>query len=193
MLSLATYADELEREQARQRTYDAMQRKAGAGHVTDGRVFGYDNVEVLGTDGQPSHGERRINAAQAAVVRRIFELCAGGAGLTRITKTLNAEGVPAPRPQQGRPRAWSGSTVRDVLLRELYRGVIVWNQTRKRARWGQHRQRARPEADWVRVPAPTLRIVSDTLWTAARARFDERRRVHTTAGTSRRRRDVDSP
>jgi site-specific DNA recombinase len=50
-----------------------------------------------------------------------------------------------------------------------------------------------PEAECLRVPAPTLRIVSDTLWTAARARFDERRRIHTTAGTARRRRDVESP
>jgi hypothetical protein len=52
---LATFADELEREKARQRTYDAMQRKAKAGHVTGGRVFGYDNVEVLGPDGSRSH------------------------------------------------------------------------------------------------------------------------------------------
>ena len=42
MLSLATFADELEREKARQRTrtYDALSRKAKAGHVTGGRVFG---------------------------------------------------------------------------------------------------------------------------------------------------------
>ena len=37
MLSLATYADELEREKARQRVTDAMQRKAKAGHVCGGR------------------------------------------------------------------------------------------------------------------------------------------------------------
>ena len=36
MLSLTAFADELEREKARQRTYDAMQRKARAGHVTGG-------------------------------------------------------------------------------------------------------------------------------------------------------------
>jgi DNA invertase Pin-like site-specific DNA recombinase len=40
MLSLATFADEIEREKARQRTYDAMLRRAKAGHVTGGRVFG---------------------------------------------------------------------------------------------------------------------------------------------------------
>ncbi len=74
MMSLTAFADELEREKARQRTYDAMMRKAKAGHVTGGRVFGYDNVEILGPDGQRSHVERRINEAEAAVVRRIFEL-----------------------------------------------------------------------------------------------------------------------
>src|ERR671914_2220332 len=36
MLSLTAFADELEREKARQRTYDAMSRKARAGHVTGG-------------------------------------------------------------------------------------------------------------------------------------------------------------
>jgi site-specific DNA recombinase len=61
MMSLTAFADELEREKARQRTYDAMIRKAKAGHVTGGRVFGYDNVEVLGPDGKRSHVVRRIN------------------------------------------------------------------------------------------------------------------------------------
>jgi len=145
-----------------------MQRKARAGHVTGGRVFGYDNVEILDAAGQRSHVERRINADEAEIVRRIFELCAAGAGLTRITKTLNEDGVRAPRPQRGRPCGWAYSSVREVLHRELYRGVIVWNQTRKRDRWGQHRQHDRPEAEWLRVLAPQLQIVSDALWQAAR-------------------------
>jgi site-specific DNA recombinase len=80
MLSLTAFADELEREKARQRTYDAMIRKAKAGHVTGGRVFGYDNVEIAGPDGKRSHVERRLNEPEAAVVRRIFELCAAGRG-----------------------------------------------------------------------------------------------------------------
>ena len=37
MLSLTAFADELEREKARQRTYDAMLRKAKAGHVSHRR------------------------------------------------------------------------------------------------------------------------------------------------------------
>ena len=47
-------------------TREAMVRTAG--HVTGGRVFGYDNLKVDG------HVERRINEAQADVVRR--RLCA---------------------------------------------------------------------------------------------------------------------
>ena len=167
LLSAVIFASEIEREKARQRTYDAMQRKARAGHVTGGRVFGYDNVEILCPDGQRSHVERRINVEEAAVVRRIFEMCAAGAGLTRITKTLNAEGTSAPRPQQGRPAAWAQSSVREVLLRPLYRGEIVWNQSRKRDRWGQARRSERSEDSWLHVPAPQLRIVSDELWAAA--------------------------
>ena len=40
MLALQTMADEMEREKARQRTHDAMTRKARAGHVTGGACFG---------------------------------------------------------------------------------------------------------------------------------------------------------
>jgi site-specific DNA recombinase len=191
MLSLTAFADELEREKARQRTYDAMVRKARAGHVTGGRVFGYDNLEIVGANGQRSHVERRINDAEAAVVRQIFELCAAGEGLTRITKALNEDRVPAPRPQQGRPVGWAGSTVRDVLLRPLYRGEIVWNQTRKRDGWGQANRRTRAEGEWLRIPAPELRIVSEELWNAAQARFIERQGKY--ARTGHRRQDIESP
>jgi site-specific DNA recombinase len=174
LMSVTAFADELERQKAGLRVYDAMSRKARAGHVTGGRVFGYDNLEVLDASGQRSHVERRINEDEAAVVRRMFELCAAGAGLTRITKTLNAEGVPAPRPQLGRPHAWATSSVRAVLRRPLYKGEVVWNQSRKRDRWGQHRQHARPESEWMRTAAPGLRIVPEELWARAHAQLEGR-------------------
>ena len=66
LMSVTAFADELEREKARQRTYDAMQRKARAGHVTGGRVFGYDNLEVLGRMG----GGRMSNGASMTARRR---------------------------------------------------------------------------------------------------------------------------
>jgi site-specific DNA recombinase len=174
MMSLTAFTDELEREKARQRTYDAMARKARAGHVTGGRVFGYDNVDVLSGSGDRavrSHVERRVNESEAAVVLQIFQRCAGGSGVPTIAKQLNQERAASPRAQQGSPRGWAPSSVREVLYRPLYRGEIVWNQSRKRNAWGQKNQKARPESEWCRVPAPHLRIVSDELWQSAHARL----------------------
>jgi DNA invertase Pin-like site-specific DNA recombinase len=74
MMSLTAFADELEREKARQRTYDAMMRKARAGHVTGGRVFGYRNVEVTGADGKRSHVERQVGE-QARHPANLRTLC----------------------------------------------------------------------------------------------------------------------
>ncbi len=178
MLSLTTFADELEREKARQRTYDAMQRKARAGHVTGGQCFGYRNLVVTGLDGRRSHVRREIEPGEADVVRHIFRLCADGHGFKAIAKLLNEDHVPPPRAQQGRSQSWAPTSIREALFRPLYRGEIIWNQTRKRDRWGQHHQHARPAAEWVHVPAPNLRIVPEELWCAAHARLEAARRLY---------------
>lgn len=161
MLSVVTFADEMEREKARQRTRDAMLRKAKAGHVTGGRVFGYDNVRLA------SHVERRINDREAAVVRRIFELAALGHGHRSIAHALNLEGLPAPRPQCRRPSGWAPSSVRDVLHRPIYRGVIEWDRVRRNSARVQRKNHANPTP--VRVDAPQLRIITEELAAAADA------------------------
>jgi site-specific DNA recombinase len=172
MMMMGAFSAELEREKARQRTSDAMLRKARAGHVCGGHVFGYTNVRL------DSHVARVVNESEAAIVRRIFELCAAGSGAKTIAKLLNAEHAPSPRPQQGRSNSWAPSSVRAVLYRELFRGVAVYNKTAKRDSWGIKKPSGRPEADWIRVPAPALRIVSDDLWNRAHARLDAARRVY---------------
>ena len=172
LLAVSGFADEVERDKARQRTYDAMRRKAGAGHVTGGVVFGYENVPVLTADGKRDHVARRILEPEAAVVRRIFTLSAEGLGTRRIAHALNAEGAPAPKPRRGgRPQAWDPATIYAMLTRPLYRGEIVRNQTKKRDAWGVQAQRPRAEADWLRVPSPELRIVPEPLWLAVQRRL----------------------
>ncbi len=171
MLSLTAFADELEREKARQRTADAMQRKARSGHVTGGRVFGYDNHEIVGPDGRRSHVERRINEAEAAVIQQIFELCASGIGVKTIAIMLNDAGAPSPRAREGRANGWAPSSVREVLYRERYRGVALYGRTKKRDRWGQKHVTRRPESEWVRHECQELRIVSEAAWDAAHTRL----------------------
>lgn len=177
MLSLATFADELEREKVRQRTYDTMARKAKAGHVTGGACFGYTNVRVMTAAGERSHVAYQVNEPEADVVRQIFTLCSRGLGLKRIAKRLNEAHAVAPR-RRGRPAAWAPSSVREALQRELYRGRRVWNVTRKRDSWGQDRRKTRPEAEWFMIDMPELRIVPDALWRAAHAQLEARATIY---------------
>lgn len=76
--------------------------------------------------------------------------------------------------QCGRPRAWSPSSVREVLYRESYRGLIVYNKTKKRDAWCRKRQTTRPESEWLRTDAERLRIVPEPPWNAAHARLSRR-------------------
>ncbi len=172
LLSVTTYAAEMERHQARQRTRDALLSKALRGYVTGGAVFGYRNVEVLGDGAKRQHVVREIDPEQAEIVRRIFTLAAEGSGFKRIAAHLNREGVPSPRPRRsGRPRSWTSSSVRGVLLNPLYRGHVVWGRIRKRDSWGLKKYLDRPENEWVKLDAEHLRIVSDELWDAAARRI----------------------
>ncbi len=186
MLQLTNFADEMERERARSRTYDAMVRKAKAGHVTGGSVFGYDNIDIAGTlldaQGRPkrSHVELRINQAEAEVVRKIFRLYTNGNGFTTIAKTLNAGGAicPRPRPAFGKPNGWVSSSVRQILLRRLYRGERVWGRTKKRTPWGVKKSQRRAEKDWIVVEVPNLRIVPEDLWQEAQDRWMNVRQLY---------------
>ena len=183
MSALSGFASEIEREKAQQRTYDTMVRKAKAGHVTGGRVFGYTNVDVgvtLDASGRPkrSHVELRINETEAAIVRRIFRLYADGHGFTSIAKTLNAEGAPCPRPWTAdRPRGWVSTSVRQILLRRLYVGERVWGRTKNRAP-GTHTPRRRPEQEWLVIPVPHLQIVPHSLWDEAQTRWQNIRQLY---------------
>ena len=173
MASLTAFGDELQRERARVHTRDAHMRIAKAGRVTGGACFGYHNQEILGPDGKRAYVERRILEQEAEIVRRIFRMCAEGVGFTSIAKKLNAERAPCPRSQQGRPKGWAPSSIREVLYRPAYRGELVWNRTTTRKVKGKWRQMPQPEGAWLRVPAPELRIVSDSEWDGAHDRLSE--------------------
>jgi site-specific DNA recombinase len=173
MVQLRGFGAAMEREQASKRTYDALLRKAKSRQVTGGRVYGYTNVDVLGEADQDGrrkrlHVERKINDQQADVVGRIFQMYADGLGLKRIAKTLNAERISPPRRDA---RGWAPTAIREMLHREMYRGVIVWNRTQKVIRRGTKAQRRRAQDEWLRIDAPDLRIVSDEVWDAVHGRL----------------------
>jgi len=190
MSSMRAFGDEKHREDTGRRNHEGATSKHSRGHVVGGRVFGYRNVDIAsGTDehGRPlrSYVDREVVPEQAAVVVRIFEMYASGMGLKAMAKRLTEEGVKGPTPFARKDGlglapygAWAPSTVRAILGREDYRGVYVWNRSKKRDDDGAVKQRRRPEAEWKRADKPTWRIVSDDLWN----RVAERRKdVESTA------------
>ncbi|MFZ0634682.1 MAG: recombinase family protein, partial [Candidatus Acidiferrales bacterium] len=91
-----------------------------------GRCFGFTAV----ASGAGSSKRLTINESEAVIVRRIFELSAGGVSQKAIAKKLNAECVQAPRPRAGRRPTWCPTAIRAMLKREIYKGEVVWNRSK---------------------------------------------------------------
>ena len=130
------------------------------------------------------HVLRRINEEQAAVVRRIFDLCAGGMGFTRIAKALNRDGVMPPR---GDGRGWAPTAVREMLYRPLYRGQIVWNKSQKIDRGGTRSSaaaRPRSGSSWTRRSYVSCRRICGRRLTRAWSRLVRRSREPEAAASS---------
>jgi DNA invertase Pin-like site-specific DNA recombinase len=158
-----------------EKTHRGMQGRALEGLATGGRCFGYRTVKN-------ERGAARlvVNAEEAQIVRRIFEMSSRGLSLRQIAWQLNADGIASPQPQKGRvSRSWCTSSVRTILTNERYLGRLVWNKKRKIRVPGTNRRvyRRRPESEWVKVAAPSLRIVTPELWAAVRQRFKTMREL----------------
>ena len=104
--------------------------------------------------GETIRGERAINEAEAAVIRRIFTMAAEGASPIAIAKTLNGAKIPGPN-----GRAWQDTTIRGhaergtgILRNELYTGVQVWNRMHyiKDPATGKRVSRMNPTTEWAR-------------------------------------------
>jgi hypothetical protein len=109
---------------------------------------------------------------------------------------LKALGKPMQQ-REGRPRrhtTWCPTSVRAIVMRPLYRGEMIYNQTQKRDQWGQAKTTDRPAREWIHTPMPALRIVSDKVWYAAQARLKgiNAQLSNARGGRPNRRRDVDS-
>ena len=83
----------------------------------------------------------------------IYERFAEGDGLRTIALALNRSGALSPRAQQGRPSGWSSSSVREVLMRPLYRGELVWGRTVSAYGRELGKQRGKREAGQIPQPA----------------------------------------
>ena len=129
-----------------------------------------------------------INHEVAPVVRRMYEMAVNGFGLTKIAKTLNAEGILCPSdyddfrnhdPADGEftPKCeWEDSSIRIILRNEMFIGNMV--QCRKRSQsYRTQKIKWNPREDWVIVPNTHEGIVSRELFDKAHMALKERTRI----------------
>jgi site-specific DNA recombinase len=156
------------------KTRRGLRGRVEAGKSGGGLCYGYDVLKRMNAAGEPIHGERRINEAEAAIVRRIFTEFAAGISPRRIAVALNKDGVPGPL-----GRTWGDTTIRGHVCRgtgivnnELYVGRLIWNRLRyiKDPSTGRRVSRINPTSEWITTEVPELRIIDDELWQAVRTR-----------------------
>ncbi|HWI64193.1 MAG TPA: recombinase family protein [Symbiobacteriaceae bacterium] len=121
---LVSYA-EWERSVIRERTWGGRLKRA-----QEGRNPGFN--APYGYRVGPTAGTLEIVDAEAAVVRRIYQLYLTGLGMRTILGQLNAEGL---RFREGRP--WNDSTLRHILSNPVYVGDLVWGSRQRNPRYGK--------------------------------------------------------
>lgn len=160
------YIDDL-----REKTRRGLEGRALAGFSTGGLPYGYRSEPVTASEGRVVGHRVVVLEEEARVVRRIFSEYAAGRSITAIAARLNQDSIPSPR-ARGRRRGWVATSVRDLLRRDMYRGVAVFNRRewRKLPGTNTRRYKARPDAEVIRSVQPDRRIVDDELWEAVRSR-----------------------
>jgi len=176
MIAARSFAAELEREKTSQRTHEHLLTKARRGFVVGGAVFGYENFEVKEGD-RRIRVEYRINEAEAKIVREIFQRYANGDGLRIIAQDLQKRGVPAPKAGRRGIGVWAYSSIREMLRRDRYRGVIIWGKHEKTYRGGTKVRVPRSKDEWVTLEVPELRIVDDDVWNIVQGKVAQYKEV----------------
>ncbi|EUB97227.1 Resolvase domain-containing protein [Rhizobium sp. CF080] len=158
---------QMQREEGAKKTKRGMLGVIREGRNAGGKSYGYEPVP-----GEP--GELRIVEAEAEVIRRVFDLYVARVSPRAIASILNHDNIPAPRGRQ-----WNASTINGnekrghgILRNPLYVGKRVWNRVRmvKDPATGRRVSRENDVNEYEYSEAPHLRVVSDEIYEAARAR-----------------------
>lgn len=116
---LASFAQEESRSMSENNRW-AIRRKFERGEVmvNTTRFLGYD---------KDKDGRLVINEAQAAIVRKIYDMYLAGKGAHKIKNTLNSEGIPSLTGSK-----WTNGTILSILKNEKYKGDCLLQKTCKR-------------------------------------------------------------
>jgi hypothetical protein len=124
-----------------------------------------------------------IDHEVAWVVRKIFEMAAEGTAADAIARCLNEEGVPTryqyhqicgdnypDKQKHVKIKKWDGSSVKDIIIDEVYLGKLLWNRTKCGMDTGKKVVR-QDRKDWIIVDDHHEPIVTQELFDKANARY----------------------
>ena len=167
------------------KTHRGLRGRVEGGKSAGGLCYGYRVVKSL-SGGTVTTGEREIEPAEAVIVERIFREFIAGVAPKASARRLNQDGIAGPFGGSWNPSTIHGNSKRGtgILNNELYVGRLIWNRLRyvKNPDTGKRISRLNPGAEWITKEIPSLRIVSDELWNAAKERQSATRRTITRAG-----------
>lgn len=119
-----------------------------------------------------------IDETTATVVRRVFEMRAGGMSARAITLTLNGEGVTPPKEHYYQDRnkknpkptngLWGDATVKAMLRNEVYIGNLTSFKSGT-VSYKNHKQVRKPEDEWVVVEDTHEPLISREVWDRVQA------------------------
>ena len=132
--------------------------KQGIPAVRVGKCYGFS---------QDSNGDIILDAEQAFVVGKMYQLAADGVWVGRITEYLNSRGY---RTAAG--NRWTDSAVSRVLHSEIYKGGVMMQKTYLDADRVRHKNTGQRDRWYVADHHPA--IVSEELWEKAQAALAER-------------------
>lgn len=115
VLGMKSVWAEYARREISYRTKRGLAGRAIAGQPTGCKCYGYTNGPVA------------IQEAEAAIIRRIFDLAFHGMGAEGITTALQQDAIPAPRGLK-----WSSASVDRILRNPRYTGQVIWGKTESR-------------------------------------------------------------
>ena len=159
------------------KTRRGLRGRVEAGRSGGGVTYGYDVLRTQRADGTLEAGDRRINDAEAEIVRRVFREYTAGRSPRTIALGLNRDGVAGPR-----GRGWGASTINGnasrgtgILNNRIYIGKLVWNKLRymKDPDTGKRRSKVNKAEAVIEKDVPHLRIVDQDLWDAVKRRQEE--------------------
>ena len=157
----------------RAKTQRGLRAVAEDGRSAGGICYGYRPATA--EPGQPDkRGRRVIDDVEAKIICRIFEQYAAGLSPKLIARALNNDRVPGPRGGAWGPSAIYGNRTKGtgIINNEMYVGRQVWGRRTwiKDPSTGRRVARDASPLALVATELPELRIVSDELWKAAKAR-----------------------